>query len=84
LAGCNTEGVCRHTVQSHGVTASVNFGSNEAASFDVQGTGGGVRVEVLADFNTNGAVDSSDAMIINAATGEVTHVIVWMDRDLQT
>src|SRR2546425_13226771 len=43
-SGCNTDGVCRHTLQSQGVTAPVNVGANEAASYDVQATGGGVRV----------------------------------------
>ena len=73
-SGCNTDGVCRHTVQSQGVTASVNIGTNEAASYDVQGTGGGVGVSVfVAAGDVNG-----DAQIINTATGEVTsHVVIW-------
>lgn len=76
-AGCNPEGVCRHTVQSRGATALVNVARGEAASFDMQGTGGGVRVEVLADYNGNGIVDAADLMIINTATGEtVSHVIM--------
>ena len=76
-AGCNTEGVCLHAVQSRGVTAPVNVHGNEAASFDMQGTGGGVRVEVLADYNPNGTVDAADLMIINTSTGEVvSHVIM--------
>jgi hypothetical protein len=73
LASCNTEGVCRHTIQSQGVTAPVNVPPNEAASFDVQGTGGGVRVGV---FVATGDV-TGDAVIINTATGEVvSHVIM--------
>ena len=73
-AGCNAEDVCRHTVQSQGITAPVNVGANEAASYDVQGTGGGVRVTVfVAAGDVNG-----DAEIINTATGEVTeHVVIW-------
>ena len=73
-AGCNTDGVCRHTIQSQGVTAPVNFGANQAASYDVQGTGDGVRVSVfVAAGDVNG-----DAQIINTATGEVTsHVVIW-------
>jgi hypothetical protein len=73
-AGCNADGVCRHTIQSQGVTAPVNIGANQAASYDVQGTGGGVRVSVfVAAGDVNG-----DAQIINAATGEVTsHVVIW-------
>src|ERR1043166_7760622 len=47
LSGCNTDGVCRHTLQSQGITAPVNVGTNEAASYDVQGTGGGVRVSIF-------------------------------------
>src|SRR6478672_1630514 len=53
---CNTEGVCRQMVQSHGTTAPVTVNQSEAASFDMQGTGGGVRVTVLADYNANGVV----------------------------
>jgi len=71
--GCNTDGVCRHTVQSEGITTPVNVGANQAASFDVQGTGGGVRVSV---FVAAGDV-TADEQIINTATGEVTsHVIM--------
>jgi hypothetical protein len=73
LASCNPEGVCRHTIQSQGMTAPVNVPRNEAASFDVQGTGGGVRVGV---FVAAGDVNA-DAVIINTATGEVvSHIII--------
>ena len=73
LASCNTDGVCRHTVQSQGVTAPVNVGAGEAASFDVQGTGGGVRVSVRVSTSDV----TGDAQIINTATGEGTsHVIM--------
>ena len=70
---CNTEGVCRQMVQSQGTTTPVNVSQNEAASFDMQGTGGGVRVAVfVATGDVNG-----DALIINSATGEVvSHVIM--------
>jgi hypothetical protein len=72
-AGCNNDGVCRHTIQSEGVTAPVNIPGHEAASFDVQGTGNGVRVEVRA----NTAHVIADESIINTASGEVTsHVIM--------
>ena len=73
-AGCNTDGVCRHTLQSQGITAPVNVGANEAASYDVQGTGGGVRLNVfVAAGDVNG-----DGQIINTAAGEVTsHVVIW-------
>jgi hypothetical protein len=72
-AGCNTDGVCRHVIQSEGATAPVNIGPNQAASFEVQGTGNGVRVEV----RVNTADVIGDACIINSATGEVTsHVII--------
>jgi hypothetical protein len=55
------------------LTAPVNLAPNEAASFEVQGNGNGVRVEVrVAAGDVNG-----DAEIINTATGEVTsHVIM--------
>jgi hypothetical protein len=74
---CNSQGVCRQMVQSQGTTAPVNINQSEAASFDMQGTGGGVRVEVFADYNADGIVDAADLMIINTATGEVvSHVIM--------
>ncbi len=72
-AGCNNDGVCRHVIQSEGATAPVNVGPNQAASFEVQGTGGGVRIEVRV---ATGDV-TADECIINSATGEVTsHVIM--------
>jgi hypothetical protein len=72
-SGCTNDGVCRHTIQSQGTTAPVNIARNEAASFDVQGDGNGVRVEVRA--NTRAVVAA--ASIVNTATGEVTsHVIM--------
>jgi hypothetical protein len=65
--------VCGHTVQSQGTTGPVNVGPNDAASFDVQGTGAAVRVAV---FVATGDVNA-DALIINSATGEVvSHVIM--------
>ena len=74
-SGCNTDGVCRHTIQSQGVTAPVNVAPNEAASFEVQGTGNGVRVQVRGEANGDWIIDVAD--IINIATGEVTsHVIM--------
>ena len=70
---CNTEGVCRQMIQSQGATTPVPVTQNEAASFDMQGTGGGVRVSV---FVAAGDV-TGDALIINSATGEVvSHVIM--------
>ncbi|HEY8203959.1 MAG TPA: hypothetical protein VIF81_04455 [Pyrinomonadaceae bacterium] len=74
-AGCNNDGVCLHTVQSQGITAPVTVGPGEAASFDVQGNGNGVRVGVFlvaGDFNHDGA----DALIINSATGEVVSQVI--------
>jgi len=70
---CNPQGVCRQTMTSQGTTAPVNINQSEAASFDMQGTGGGVRVAV---FVAAGDV-TGDALIINSATGEVvSHVIM--------
>jgi hypothetical protein len=43
-AGCNNDGVCRHSVASQGATAPVTLSAGEAASFDIQGTGAGARV----------------------------------------
>ena len=71
-AGCNTEGVCRHTIQSEGATAPVNVGAGEAASFEMQGTGSGVRVVVRASF---GDV-TGDATISGADGAVVAHVIM--------
>jgi hypothetical protein len=72
-SGCNSDGVCRHTVQSQVTTAPVNVAPNQAASFEVQGNGNGVRVVVRA--NTRAVV--ATASIIDIATGEVTsHVIM--------
>jgi hypothetical protein len=45
-SGCNSDGVCRHTIESQGATTPVMVDPNEGVSFDVQGTGAGVRVEV--------------------------------------
>jgi len=70
---CSTEGVCQQIVQSQGITAAVNLGQNEAASFEIQGNGSAVSVEVrvaLGDVN-------GDAEIIDTVTGKVTsHVIM--------
>ena len=74
---CNPQGICRQMVQAQGTTAPIIINQSEAASFDMQGTGGGVRVAVLADYNANGIVDAADLMIINTGTGEVvSHVIM--------
>jgi hypothetical protein len=77
LSSCNAEGVCRHMVQSQGATAPVNVGANEAASYDVQGFSGGVRVGV---FVAGGDVNV-DALIINTATGEVVSQIIVANTD---
>jgi hypothetical protein len=65
-AGCNTEGVCRHTIQSQGATAPVNAGGGEAASFEMQGTGSGVRVVVLAfgDVAGDGTINAADGAVV--------------------
>ncbi|HEV8589357.1 MAG TPA: hypothetical protein VGQ72_10820 [Pyrinomonadaceae bacterium] len=72
-AGCNNDGVCLHTVESQGITAPVNVGPGEAASFDVQGDGKGVRVRALVGLGSY----IVNAQIINSATDEVvSHVIM--------
>jgi hypothetical protein len=43
-AGCNSNEVCRHTVESQGITAPETL-TDEALSFDVQGAGARVVVE---------------------------------------
>jgi hypothetical protein len=77
LSSCNSDGVCRHLVQSQGTTAPVNVGPNEGASYDVQGFGGGVRVGV---FVAAGDVNA-DALIINTATGEVVSQIIMANTE---
>ena len=73
-AGCNNDGVCRHTVQSQGVTAPVTITGAEAASFDVQGTGGDVRLSV----RVKGTGATGDEQIINTVTGEThSNVVIW-------
>ena len=73
VVDCEHSLVCRHVVQSRGTTTPVLLDSNNSASFDIQGTGAGVRVMVQVD-NAN---VNADAQIINVATGEVTsHVIM--------
>jgi hypothetical protein len=80
-AGCNNDGVCLHTVQSQGITAPVTVGPGEAASFDVQGNGNGVRVGVFlvaGDFNADAR---ADALIINSATGEVVSQVIMANTE---
>ncbi len=77
VAGCNSDGVCRQVVQSQGVTAPVNLGPNEAATFQIQGNGNGVRVEArVAAGDVNG-----DAEIIETATGAVTSHIIMANTE---
>lgn len=47
-AGCNNEGVCRHSVASQGATSPVTLSAEDSASFDIQGTGTGTRVVVFS------------------------------------
>lgn len=70
-SGCNNDGVCLHTIQSQGTTAGVSIGPNQAVSFDVQGTGDGVQVEVRADSRRM----ATNALIINSATGEIVSFV---------
>ena len=85
-AGCSNEGVCRHTVDSQGATVPVILASNEAASFEVQGTGNGVRVMIRVDVanmrDAAGVRASGD--IINSVTGAVVCHISWVDTELFT
>ena len=73
-AGCNGD-VCRQTVASQGVTGPVELGANEAASFQLQGTGDGVRI--IVESNTAGdrvvfyTIDA-DTLIISAVILDVT------------
>lgn len=49
-AGCSgMPAVCRHTVASQGATTPETLGADQALSFDVPPTGGGVNVTVSAN-----------------------------------
>ena len=80
-AGCNNDGVCRHTVESQGETAPVLLEAGEAASFDVQGTGAGVRVLIQVITANNAVRARATLQLIDGTTGKV---ISWMDTDLFT
>ena len=80
-AGCNNDGVCRHTVESQGETAPVLLEAGEAASLDVQGTGAGVRVLIQVITANNAVGARATLQLIDGTTGKV---ISWMDTDLFT
>ena len=80
-AGCNNDGVCRHTVESQGETAPVLLEAGEVASFDVQGTGAGVRVLIQVITANNAVRARATLQLIDGTTGKV---ISWMDTDLFT
>lgn len=70
-AGCNNDGVCRHSVASQGATAPVTLNAEESVSFDLQGTGTGARIVV---FSSSRDVRVT-AQLINP-DGEVTSIFV--------
>jgi len=51
-SGCNSDGVCRHAIESQGATTPVTVDPNETVTFDVQGTGAPVRVVVESSRRT--------------------------------
>ena len=73
-AGCNNDGVCRHSVASQDATAPATLSAGEAASFDVQGTGAGARVIV---FSSSRDVRVT-AQIINP-NGEVVSFLIIIE-----
>ena len=70
-AGCNSEGVCRHMVVSQGTTMPETLGG-DALSFDVQGTGNGVRV--VAESNSPNV--QVTVQLIDTATGKVETILI--------
>lgn len=74
IAGCNPDSVCRHIVASQGTTAPVTINGDDVASFDVQGTGNGVRVVVL----TNSRDVRIIAQLINP-NGEATSFLIIVE-----
>ena len=66
--GCSgMPAVCRHMVVAQGATPVETLGSDDALSFDVPGTGAGVRVVVESD-SQNVTVN---VLIIDSATGAI-------------
>ena len=65
--GCNSDGVCGHTIVSQGRTAPVILNNGAAVSFDAPATEGGVR---LVLFTNNQKVGLTGQIISN--TNEVT------------
>ncbi len=65
--GCNNDGACRHTIFDNGVTAPVEVNVDESASFDMHGTGDGIRVVVEGSCRATKVI----AQIIDKDTGKV-------------
>ena len=66
--------VCRHMVVSQGTTPVETLGPDDALSFDVQGTGAGVRV-VVESNSPNARVN---AMIVDTVTGETKAILIGL------
>ena len=73
-AGCNNDGVCRHSVASQGATAPVTLNAEDSVSFDLQGTGTGARIVV---FSSSRDVRVT-AQLINP-DGEVTSFFIIVE-----
>ena len=73
-AGCSGSGVCRHTVASQGATQPESLGPGDALSFDVQGTGAGVRLAVESNSRDARVV----FQIIDTSTGDV--IAIWVPQ----
>jgi hypothetical protein len=71
-AACNPDNVCHQVIQSQGNTTPVSVGPNEAVSFEIQGNGNSLRVQVIV---TSGDV-SGDAELIDVTGQVISHVIM--------
>ena len=76
-AGCNNDGVCGHNAVAHGITSPAVLPDDSALSFDVQGTGAGVRVMIRVDTSNVEAT----AQTINTLTGEVISQVIMANTE---
>ncbi len=74
-AGCSgMPPVCRHTVASQGATAVETLGTDDALSFDVPVTGGGVNVTVSANSRNARAL----GIVFDAATQQINAICTFI------
>lgn len=76
--GCGgTPPVCRHTVASQGVSSPETLGPDDALSFDVQGTGAGVRVMV----ESNRRNMRVNVQLVDTTTGQTVSLYSASEMD---